>query len=121
MPRLVAADIQSVAIQRKILLGEDITRRLAAELDASVEPGLDATELRQLLQVDPVPDTNLVEMSAQGPGRRAVAAVVDTWIDVYLAARAEDIEQRKSQTLLVVQDELDGLAVKLEQAQGSTG
>ena len=30
---VAAADIQSVAIQRKILLGEDITLRLAAELD----------------------------------------------------------------------------------------
>ncbi len=113
------ADIQSVAIQRKILLGEDITRRLADELDTTWALGLDAVELRQLLQVNPVPDTNLVEMSAQGSDGEILPLVVGSWIDVYLAVRAEDIEQRKSQTLLVVQDELDGLAEKLEQARSA--
>ncbi len=116
---VAAADIQSVAIQRKILLGEDITRRLAAELDATGAAGLDATELRHLLRVDPVPDTNLVEMSAQGADGELLPRLVDTWIDVYLAVRAEDIEQRKAQTMQVVQDELDGLAVKLEQARAA--
>ncbi len=81
----------------------------------------DSTPLNcgSLLRVDPVPDTNLVEMSAQGSDGELLPQVVDTWIDVYLAARAEDIEQRKAQTLLVVQDELDGLAIKLEQARAA--
>ena len=113
------ADIQGVAIQRRILIGEDITRRLASEMDATLAAGLDATELRRLLRVDPVPDTNLVEMSAQGPDGALLPHVVDTWVDVYLAVRAEDIDQRKAQTLLVVQDELDGLALKLEQARAA--
>ena len=116
--QVAAADIQSVAIQRKILLGEDITQRLAAELAAEV-PGLDAMELRRLLRVDPVTDTNLVEMSAQGDDAELLPSLVEAWIDVYLAVRAEEIEQRKAQTLRVVQDELDGLAVKLEQARAA--
>ncbi|WP_162846192.1 GumC family protein [Seongchinamella sediminis] len=111
------ADIQGVAIQRTILLGEDITGRLSAELGSQWGISQDAADLRQLLGVDPVPETNLVEMSAQGPESEVLPQVVNTWIDVYVAVRAEDIEQRKAQTLRVVQDELDGLAVKLEQAR----
>lgn len=113
------ADIQSVAIQRKILLGEDITRRLAREVDAVGEGRLAAAELRQLLTVEPVPDTNLVEISAVGADGELLPRLVNTWIDVYLAIRAEDIERRKARTLLVVQDELDGLAVKLAQARAA--
>ncbi len=111
------ADIQSVAIQRKILLGEDITRRLASELDWATIAGSDRAQLRQLLQVNPLPDTNLVEMSAQGPDGELLPLVVNTWIDVYLSLRSEDIEQRKARTMQQVQGELDGLAVKLEQAR----
>ena len=112
-------DIQGVAIQRRILLGEEITRRLAAELGASTPGGLDLSDLRGLLQVDAVSDTNLVEMSAQGSEGSFLPQVVDSWIDVYLALRAEDIAQRKAQTLLQVQDEVSNLAIKVEQARDS--
>jgi polysaccharide biosynthesis transport protein len=111
------ADIQSVAIQRKILLGEEITGRLAAELAESGGADLDADEIHSLLQVDPVPQTNLVEMSAQGADSELLPKLVKRWIDVYLAIRANEIEQRKEQTMLIVQDELDGLADKVEQAR----
>jgi succinoglycan biosynthesis transport protein ExoP len=43
--------------------------------------------------------------------------VVDTWVNVYLEVRAEDITQTKDNTLRIVQDELDGLAIKLEEAR----
>ena len=113
------ADIQSVAIQRKILLGEEITRRLGEELDADQVSGLDLNELGQLLRVDPLPDTNLVEMSAKGEEKELLPGLVNSWIDVYLAVRAEEIEQRKQHTMQVVQEELDNLVVKLEQARGA--
>ena len=113
------ADIQSVAIQRKILLGTEITERLATELNQQEAIALGAAELRNLLQVDPVPDTNLVEMYAQGSDDELLPLLVTNWIDVYLAIRAEDIEQRKQQTLQIVQDELDGLAIKLEVARAA--
>jgi polysaccharide biosynthesis transport protein len=112
-----AADIQSVAIQRKILLGEDITGRLVAELADTEGIRRDASDMRGLLQVDPVPDTNLVEMYAQGSDDELLPLLVNNWIDVYLAIRGEDIEQRKQQTLQIVQDELDGLAGKLTEAR----
>ena len=110
-------DIQSVAIQRRILLGRDITRRLLAQIGDSHALGLDSSYLRDVLQVDPVPDTNLVEMIAQGEDSRVLPILVNTWIDVYLEVRAQDIQLNKQQTLQIVEGELDGLTTKLEETR----
>ena len=111
------ANIQNVAIQRTILLGEDITRRVLDEFAVQFEAQLVAGYLRDVLRVDPVPDTNLIEMIAQGADEEVLPDLVSTWIDVYIAARAQDIEQRKDSTLQQVQEEIDGLAIKIEQAR----
>lgn len=113
------ADIQNVAIQRRILLGKEITRRLAAELNVTDALMINGAELGQLLRVEPLLDTNLVEMSAQGEDGALLPRLVDAWIDVYLAARAEEVERSKQQTLQVVQEELGGLAAKLEKARAA--
>ena len=75
---------------------------------------VDRDYLRDVLLVEAVPDTNLVEMAAQGEEDELLPTVVDTWINVYLEVRAEDIAKTKDNTLQIVQDELDGLAIKLE-------
>lgn len=111
------ADVQNVAIQREILLGGEITRRLLQEMERSHGSNLDSAYLRDVLRVEPVPETNLVEMAAQGDDGDLFPALVNAWIDVYLGVRAEDIEQNKQRTMQVVQDELDGLAIKLEEAR----
>jgi hypothetical protein len=56
-------------------------------------------------------------MRAQGADEEVLPMLIDTWIDVYVDALADDIEQRKDHTLQLVQDELDGLAIKIEQAR----
>lgn len=111
------ADRQNVAIQRTVLLGNEITRRLLLELESQYSVELDPVYLRSVLLVDALPDTNLVEMAAQGEADELLPIVVETWINVYLEVRAEDIAQSKSTTLRIVQDELEGLALKLEDAR----
>lgn len=111
------ADVQNVAIQRRILLGSDITRRLLADLEDNQGERISASELRALLEVQAVPDTNLVEMSARGANGMLLPIVVNSWIDVYLAVRAQEISRSKTQTLQVVQEELDGLGMRVEQAR----
>lgn len=111
------ADVQNVAIQRTILLGSEITQRLLLDLEEQYAVELDPVYLRGVLLVEAVPETNLVEMAAQGDADELLPIVVDTWINVYLDVRAKDIAQRKSKTLQIVQDELDGLAIKLEEAR----
>jgi uncharacterized protein involved in exopolysaccharide biosynthesis len=111
------ADTQNVAIQRRLLLGTGITGRTRDELADSAGLELQPEQLQAMLRVDPVPDTNLVEMAAVGTEREQLPVVVGTWIAVYLAARAEDIAESKARTTQKVQDELDGLAAKLAEAR----
>jgi len=109
------ANIQNVAIQRAILLGEEITRRVLDQLADIQQFKMSPEYLRDVLQVAPVPDTNLIEMTAQGADGDVLPTLVDTWIEVYIAVRAEDIAQRKDRTVQLVQEELAGLAIKIEQ------
>jgi len=51
---------------RRILLGGEITSQTLQVLNTHHDYPLDAAYLRDVLQVEAVPDTNLVEMVAQG-------------------------------------------------------
>lgn len=111
------ANVQSVAIQRRILLGSEVTQALLAELGNVTTADINAAKLRELLHVDPVADTNLVEMIARGDNAELLPDVVNTWIDVYLEIRATGIQESQQQTLRMVRDQLAGLDVKLEEAR----
>jgi len=111
------ADIQSVAIQSRILLGADVTRNLLEALDDAAFGNVDAQYLRNVLRVEAVPETNLVEMVAEGEDAERLPDLVNTWIDVYLAIRATNVQNAQQQTLDVVQDQMAGLSQRLEDAR----
>jgi succinoglycan biosynthesis transport protein ExoP len=111
------ADIQHVAIQRRILLGSELidnTQNLLMERGyiASNEP-----ELGKLLDIEPVEDTNLVELVARGTDASLLPVAIDTWIEVYLAARAADITQSLGETHNIISEEVSGLEQKIEIAR----
>lgn len=111
------ANIQSVAIQSRILLGADVTRDLLQELDGGESAALDSQYLRDVLRVEAVPETNLVEMVAEGEDAELLPGLVNTWIDVYLAIRAANVQDTQQQTLGVVQDQMAGLSQRLDDAR----
>jgi len=115
--KIEKADLQSVAIQRRILLGREVTDGLLSELGTNAPEDVDLHYLRDVLRVEPVADTNLVEMIAQGADADVLPTLVDTWIDVYLNIRAIEVQHNQEQTLKVVEDQLSGLADKLDQAR----
>lgn len=115
--QLLEADVQGVAIQRRTLLGSEITRRLVDVLSSDYAISFTALELRAMLDVRPVPETNLLELAATGPEPEQLPPLVDSWIEVYTGVRARDIEARKAQTLTEVDDELTGLSSRLEAAR----
>jgi polysaccharide biosynthesis transport protein len=117
--KIEKADVQSVAIQRRILLGGEVTQRLIADLGASAASEVDLHYLRDVLRVEPVPDTNLVEMIAQGADAEILPSLVNAWIDVYLKIRSEEVQRNQDQTLKVVEDQLSDLSKKLDQARES--
>ncbi|MFT4767560.1 MAG: succinoglycan biosynthesis transport protein ExoP [Glaciecola sp.] len=115
--QMLDADIQGVAIQRRTLTGSEITRDLAEQLTQDYAVDLDPLELRRIVDVVAVPETNLLELTATGADRELLPPLIESWIEVYTNVRSRDIETRKSQTLTEVQDELDGLALKLASAR----
>src|SRR5690348_9001463 len=115
------ADIQHVAIQRKILLGhelivETLSRLKASAADKSVL-SLTPADLQNLLTVDPVEETNLVEIKAEGPNLKLLPLLINTWIDVYLDARAAEVKRQTGNTTRILEDELKGLTAKIESAR----
>ncbi|MEM6545191.1 MAG: hypothetical protein AAF680_09810, partial [Pseudomonadota bacterium] len=116
---VVDADIQGVTIQRRVLTGSEITGSLAALLAQDYELALTPLELRTFLNVQPVPETNLLELHATGDDPELLSPLVESWIEVYTGVRARDIEQRRSRTMVEVQTELDGLANKLSEARSA--
>jgi succinoglycan biosynthesis transport protein ExoP len=112
------ADIQHVAIQKQILLGSELLKETASRLRNENNPsGIELTpaEIRTMLDVRPVTDTNLVEMIAEGSTPALLPILINTWIDVYLDARAEEIAKSKGTTIEAIQDELTELAKRIEQ------
>lgn len=116
-----AADIQHVAIQRQILLGQELLEKTLERLKASdqLDPQLQLTveDIRQALRVDPVAETNLVEMVAEGTHAYTLPMLINTWIDVYTAARAEEVENTIGATRRIVETELQGLRDRIDVAR----
>lgn len=111
------ANIQSVAIQSRILLGGDVTRDLLQEIQARAPADVDSQYLRDVLRVESVAETNLVEMVAEGEDAELLPDLVNSWIDVYLAIRAANVQSTQQQTLGVVQDQMAGLSQRVEAAR----
>ncbi len=114
------ADIQHVAIQKQLLTGnmilEEILQRLNQVKSEILSPdeqkllsSLTVSDIRNMLNVQAVPETNLVELSAVGNSPKIIMNLVNTWIDVYLEKRAEDIRHTTGTTIKALQEELAGL------------
>jgi succinoglycan biosynthesis transport protein ExoP len=115
------ADIQHVAIQRQILLGhelvvETLSRLKALNTDDSVHQ-LTASDIRNLLNVESVAETNLVEIVAEGTDPEFLPVLINTWIDVYLDARAAEVKKLTDNTSHIIEDELKGLTEKINAAR----
>lgn len=111
------ADIQHVAIQKQILLGSELlaetSKRLQSQDSNHERVDFSASEIRHMLDVRPVEETNLVEMVAEGPNPEQLPILINTWIDVYLDARAEEVSRLLGDTTQIIQDELTGLSKKI--------
>ncbi|SEM78529.1 GumC family protein [Nitrosomonas marina] len=112
------ADIQHVAIQKQILLGSELLAETSRRLQTVNNPGnhihLNTGDIRQMLDVRPVAETNLIEMVAEGTDAKTLPLLINTWIDVYLDARAAEVSRLLGDTTQIIQDELDGLTKKIQ-------
>lgn len=112
------ADIQHVAIQRQILFGAELLAETAKRLQSHPDlkgnaSNLTVADIRNMLDVRSVDNTNLVEMVAEGSEPDVLPALINTWIDVYLQARAEEVSRAVGTTAQMLQAELVGLSEKI--------
>ena len=61
---MLEADIQSIAIQGRILTGNEITIALAEVMGENFQQDLTPLELRSMLDITSIPETNLLELRA---------------------------------------------------------
>ncbi|MEQ1529575.1 MAG: integrase [Methylococcales bacterium] len=108
-------DLQNVAIQKQVLLGHELLTETLLRLNAvSAEPKhITLPEVQSLLTVEPVVDTNLVEVKAEGADAEFLPRLINTWIDVYFDARKEEVKKQTNNTTQIIEDELKGLAAKV--------
>jgi len=111
------ADLQHVAIQKQILLSHELLTETLVKLKSAkvALAQLTTQDIERFLTVEPVPETNLVEIRAEGSDPDFLPLLVNTWLDVYLEARAEDIKKLSGNTAGMVEDELSGLNEKISQ------
>jgi polysaccharide biosynthesis transport protein len=113
------ADIQHVMLQRQKLLGkpllDEVLRRLKSDGSGVKESGLTVYQLQSMLSVEPVAETNMVGLQAQGADPALLALVVNTWINSYLDLRAEEIRSLTQNTTQLLQKQYAEMEQKLKQ------
>lgn len=115
--RSADADLEHVAIQGRLLMGEALLGRLAARLaEQHPEDDFAIDRLRSMLAVVAVPDTNLLELRAEGAAPEQLQRIVDRWAETYETFRAEEIEAVSGRTIAEIKDEQVGLQRRIEAA-----
>ncbi len=114
-------DFQHVAIQKQKLLSfELLTRTLTRLQEQKSQPqliNLTLSDIRNILSVDLIKQTNLLSMTATGPEPEILPLIINTWIDVYLEARALSVHNSTENTVSLVSNELKELDLKVEKAR----
>lgn len=112
------ADIQHVTIQQQRLLGFELLNETLKRLKQEPQlSDLTLADIRRMLKVKPIVDTNLLSMTATGGDPEVLPKVINTWIDVYLDVRKQNTASSSEQTLNQLQNELQQLEEQISRKQ----
>ena len=115
--RSAEADAEHVAIQGRLLLGEELLGRLSQRLfDVGEEP-LAVERLRDKLSVVAIPETNLLELRAEGNDPQRLQRIVNQWAEAYEELRAEEIEAATGRTTLELEERQGQLQARIDEAR----
>ena len=110
-----AADVENVAIQGRLLLSEDLLGRVIKRLSEVGEQGIsEIDQLRRMLEVVLIPETNLLELRADGNDPEQLHRLVNLWTESYENFRLEEIEAATQRTTAELEDQQSELARKIE-------
>lgn len=111
-------DLQHVAIQRQLLLGQDLMVATLQRLQQSGRSGEfalnDVTDFQNMLAVSPIPDSHLVELSADGDEPEQLEWLVNNWIEAYLQFREQVVQRDVGETLEKLDSQYEELGAALE-------
>ena len=109
---------EHVTLQRQILLGVPVfvetLRRLEGQEGPPGLPKLTVADLHRLLSVALVPETNMVELKAEGPRPDILAPLVNAWVDAYQALREETVRTAASTNHSSMEEEARQLELKIK-------
>lgn len=109
--------IQHVSIQKQILLGipilEGVQKRLKQKLANESVQRVSLDDLQWMLSVEPVPETNLIELRAEGHEANILAEVVNSWLAAYQEAREKSVINSKENTTAALEGEKNQLERKI--------
>ncbi len=115
--RSAEADTEHVAIQGRLLMGEDLLSRLSRRLAAEGDDTTGMDQLRSVLAVVPVPETNLLELRAEGEHPERLQQLVNRWAESYEEFRAEEIEAASGRTTAELEDQQVQLQARIDAAR----
>ena len=116
--RSAEADVEHVAIQGRLLLGEELLGRLSQQLQAEGQDNIaGVNRLRDILGVVAVPETNLLELRAEGEDPEQLQQVVNRWTESYEGFRAEEIEAATGRTTAELEDQQAQLRIRIDAAR----
>ena len=110
------ANIQHVAIQGNIITGQkliELTRETLSSLTSISIPS--APVIHDMLFFEPVADTNLVELRAEGEDPEFLPLLLNTLTEQYQLYRREQIAVATAETSSALNDQFSTLTVKVEQ------
>lgn len=109
-------DNQHVMLQVRHLLNQSLLEGVLTKLNTAVDgTPMDYAAFRAMLSVEPVPDTYLVRLAAEGANPIYLEMAVDTWVNTYLDERAREVEQNSDTTVQALQEQSQSLQQQVEQ------
>jgi uncharacterized protein involved in exopolysaccharide biosynthesis len=111
------SNTQHVELELQYLAGHSLLARVLETLSLADSrddaAGLVLPDLEEMLHAVPVENTNLVELTARGPGKELLPVVINAWIKVYQDTHADSIAAESASEITETEQQLDEVRQKV--------
>jgi len=115
-------DVSAVARQRHVISHPSVLaqvwQRFADQAEADGDIALEASDLHTMLQAAAVPETNVIELSAEGPRPEDLPLLVNAWVDVCLAEHATAEQASSRSGADAAREQIIELQQRIERMRG---
>jgi len=113
------ANAQYVELELQFLTSHDLLSNVLEKLSTTGlldnAPALGLPELQEMLAAVSVENTNLIKLTARGPDKHLLPAVVNAWIDSYQGAHADVVKAESESDSTEIGQQLSELKSKVEE------